>query len=202
MNFLAHAVLAGEEAAVVAGSLAGDFVKGVLKPGHYPERFLLGVRLHRRIDAVSNRLPALRAASARLPANLRRWAPPCIDVMFDHFLARDLAAGRMDCPGHSGFAAYRQWLYELPGANAAWLSDDAQRFFRHARDGDLWAGYADAGRALRAVAHLCERLRQPELTAPMTAALESERAGLNDSYKRAWPELRAAAEGFCAEHTD
>ena len=88
MNFLAHAVLAGNRADVIAGSAAGDFVKGVLYDNQYPKDFLFGIRLHRRIDAFSNQEPNLRISANRLPASLRRIGPPCIDMLADHFLAR------------------------------------------------------------------------------------------------------------------
>lgn len=196
MNFLAHAVLAGHQHDVVLGSLAGDFVKGVLRPGSLPDGVLLGVRLHRRIDAVSNRQPDLRAAVGRLPAELRRYAPPCLDMLIDHFLVADLISGAMRCPGHADFDSYRAWLYALPQRHAKVLTSNAARFFDHAAEGDLYLGYGDWPRLTRAIGHVCERMRQGSLAPAMTAALAADRTALYHAYRSAWPDLAATARDF------
>lgn len=141
MNYLAHAVLAGPDPLLRLGGLMGDFVKGPLPPGTagiagaapLPERLILGLRLHRAIDAYAETHPAFRASRARVSAERRRVAGIMVDLFYDHFLARDWAAwpaapgfsafaANVDVtPAGSGLAAYCAATYALFDAHAALL---------------------------------------------------------------------------------
>ena len=57
MNFLAHALLAGDDDDDRIGGLMGDFVKGLL-PAGLPLALASGVALHRAIDSYADRHPA------------------------------------------------------------------------------------------------------------------------------------------------
>ena len=56
--------------------MLGDFVKGRVSESLPPE-LRAGIRLHRRIDAFSNRLADTKPSIARLGAELRRGRAPC-----------------------------------------------------------------------------------------------------------------------------
>ena len=88
MNDLAHFQLAAADDGWLVGALLGDHVKGLLRDGDWPEDWLTGMRLHRRIDAVTDRHPALEPCRASLPAAWRRYAGIIIDISLDHWLAR------------------------------------------------------------------------------------------------------------------
>jgi len=171
-------------------------VKGVLYDGDFPTDFLLGVRLHRRIDAFSNSQPDLRASVKRLPRSLRRFAPPCIDVLADHFLATNLEANDGKLLGHADFGNYRTWLYSLLEQHKQLLSVDAQQFFAHVRRTDLLLGYADWARLQRVIEHVCKRLGRPELGKPMAAAMQSQLDNLALDFEAYWPALNAEAQRF------
>ena len=85
MNHLAHALLAAEAPLLLAGALAGDFVKGRLDLLPFP-RLVAGIRMHRGVDAYTDRHPVWRRSRARLAP--RRVAGVVVDVAYDHFLAR------------------------------------------------------------------------------------------------------------------
>ena len=207
MNFLAHAVLAGNNAGVIAGSLAGDFVKGVLKDGDYPADFLLGIRLHRRLDAFSNSEPALRRSAGRLPDNLRRIAPPCIDVLADHFLAEaaynDAAAflPRMyaDRNGEISLENYEASLHSILASLDHLLTDDARRFFNHASATRLFSDYRNFDRAARGIAHVCERLDRATLAERVTGTLLDQRSELQADFSDYWPALVGEARRFLGQ---
>ncbi|MBV2134360.1 DUF479 domain-containing protein [Pseudomonas sp. MAP12] len=86
MNYLAHLHLGGPQPGQLLGSLYGDFVKGPLA-GCYPPDVEAAIRLHRRIDAYTDRHPLVRTAVARFPAARRRYAGILLDLFFDHCLA-------------------------------------------------------------------------------------------------------------------
>lgn len=88
MNYLAHLVLSGEASDGMVGNFIGDAVKGA------PERqvsagIAQGVRLHRWIDGYADAHPAARKARARLRPLLGRFSAVGVDLLYDHFLARN-----------------------------------------------------------------------------------------------------------------
>ena len=88
MNHLAHALLAGDAPLLLAGNVAGDFVKGRLDRLPFTP-LLAGIRMHRGIDAYTDRHPVWRRSRARVAP--RRVAGVIVDVAYDHFLARHFA---------------------------------------------------------------------------------------------------------------
>lgn len=90
MNFLAHALLAGDHPADRVGGLLGDFVKGPL-PAGLPPALASGVALHRAIDSFAETHPAFRASRARVGSERRRLAGILVDLFYDHLLARQWA---------------------------------------------------------------------------------------------------------------
>ena len=90
MNYLAHLHLGGDSPAQLLGSLYGDFVKGPLA-GRFPADLEVAIRLHRQIDAFTDRHLLVEQARARFPAERRRTSGILLDLFFDHCLARDWA---------------------------------------------------------------------------------------------------------------
>lgn len=92
MNHLAHAHLAADGSnAYRAGSVLGDFIKGVIDDSQWPCDVAQGLRFHRRIDGFTDRHPVSAECRQRFPADWRRLAGPCLDVIWDHFLSRQWA---------------------------------------------------------------------------------------------------------------
>jgi acyl carrier protein phosphodiesterase len=87
LNFLAHALLAGEHPALIVGGVIGDWIKGPL-PGVLPDDLARGVALHRAIDSFADSQPAFRRSRSRISADRRRYAGVLVDVIYDHLLAR------------------------------------------------------------------------------------------------------------------
>lgn len=87
MNHLAHFHLAGDCEFLVVGALLGDYLKGPLD-GTRPDALWRGVRLHRRIDALTDGDPAVRALRSCFVGEERRLAGIVIDVLFDYLLTR------------------------------------------------------------------------------------------------------------------
>ncbi|MCX8957963.1 ACP phosphodiesterase [Erwinia psidii] len=86
MNFLAHLHLATLAGSSLTGNLMADYVRG--NPhGMWPEQIAQGIQLHRRIDAMTDSLPEVRAARALFRGQTWRVAPIALDIIWDHFLA-------------------------------------------------------------------------------------------------------------------
>ncbi len=90
MNFLAHLHLAYLAESSLPGNLLADFVRGN-PDGTYANEVVEGIRMHRRVDVLTDGLPEVREAKAWFRAETRRVAPITLDVMWDHFLSRHWA---------------------------------------------------------------------------------------------------------------
>lgn len=91
MNFLAHALLAGDHPALIVGGVIGDWIKGPL-PGVLPDDLARGVALHRAIDSYVESQPAFCRSRSRISAQRRRYAGVIVDVIYDHLLAHHWTA--------------------------------------------------------------------------------------------------------------
>lgn len=90
MNYLAHLYLADRAGADLAGAILGDFVRGPDMTRFAPE-IAHSIRLHRRIDTITDQHPRVLAAMTRFEPGPRRYAPIILDVLWDYALATDWA---------------------------------------------------------------------------------------------------------------
>lgn len=92
MNYLAHCYLSGENEEILVGNLLEDYVKGRLdspKFDHYPENILKGLKLHRFIDHFTDSSLELKPLKELFYKDFGKYSPPLVDIVFDHFLAKN-----------------------------------------------------------------------------------------------------------------
>src|SRR5207253_4064530 len=71
--------------------MISDFVKGK-KKYDYPTRILAGINLHRSIDEFTDDHPVNKEVSKIFKPAYGRYGPAIVDVLYDHFLAVEIAA--------------------------------------------------------------------------------------------------------------
>lgn len=86
MNFLAHLHLASLADSSLLGNLLADFVRGN-PDGLYSDNIVSGIRMHRRVDVMTDSLPEVKIAREYFRQEFRRVAPITLDVVWDHFLS-------------------------------------------------------------------------------------------------------------------
>jgi len=86
MNYLAHLYLSDPSPLAWAGSLMGDFVKGVV-PETLPAELSRHLRLHRHIDSLTQTSELFQMSRRRLDPRFRYARSVLVDVFYDHFLA-------------------------------------------------------------------------------------------------------------------
>ena len=171
MNFLAHALLAGDAPALIVGGVIGDWIKGPL-PGTLPADLAKGVALHRAIDDFAESHPAFRRSRSRVSAERRRYAGVLVDIFYDHLLARDWATLHQQpldeyCDEVYGLISDR--LHDLPVSAHPALTLMAQE--------DWLTSYAQIEGIADVLARMSRRARQPN-------PLEAWRAGVPG--RRGW----------------
>ena len=197
MNFLAHCALARDFAeqnpelgmqGLLAGAVIGDFIKGPVNPD-WPADLVTGIRLHRRIDALSNQDPAFIQLSEAFPAKLRRFAPIFVDLLLDHALALEWRHYYDDEPNEFSIACY-----SAIDQHRGYLPSHGERFFSYMQDQDLLARYSQwqhvADGASSVVRRLSRRRDIGFTSAEIDMAMQAAVAEAEQTLTGFYPEFR------------
>ncbi|MDN3520833.1 ACP phosphodiesterase [Halomonas ramblicola] len=185
MNFLAHAWLArGGSDDFLYGNLVADGVKG-RDLSAWPAAVAEGIRHHRRVDAFVDAHPVSLEARRRAPQERRRYAGIALDLVWDHFVARELGLASRESPLVR--RSYRL-LAERPAPDR--LAAMAPALVAQ----DWLHRYADFAFTCRAVQGLGQRLSGPNRLAELVPWLEADYAALEADFRRLWPEVLTALE--------
>jgi acyl carrier protein phosphodiesterase len=155
LNFLAHALLAGDTPALIVGGIIGDWIKGPL-PRALPDDLAKGVALHRAIDSYAESNPAFCRSRSRVSADRRRYAGVLVDVFYDHLLARNWPAVN-DRP----LDEYCEWIYRLIEDRLNDLPVSSHRALTLMAEEDWLASYAHIEGIADVLARMSRRARQP-----------------------------------------
>ena len=89
MNYLAHAWLSFHQPEILVGNMISDFVKGK-KRFDFDEGIQRGITLHRNIDTFTDEHEVTKQAKQFFKTSVGLYAGAFLDVVYDHFLARDI----------------------------------------------------------------------------------------------------------------
>ena len=88
MNYLAHIYLSGDNETIRIGNFMADHIKGN-KYKNYPEDIQKGILLHRQIDSFTDGHKIARGSKRRLNERYGLYKGVIIDILYDHFLAKN-----------------------------------------------------------------------------------------------------------------
>ena len=88
MNYLAHIYLSGDNETIRIGNFMADHIKGN-KYKNYPEDIQKGILLHRQIDSFTDSHKIARGSKRRLNERYGLYKGVIIDILYDHFLAKN-----------------------------------------------------------------------------------------------------------------
>ncbi|TVP44181.1 MAG: DUF479 domain-containing protein [Halomonas sp.] len=180
MNFLAHAWLVSASSDdFLYGNLIADGVKG-RDLSDWPTATAQGIRHHRRVDAWVDSHPSVVDARRRAPPAQRRYAGIALDMVWDHFLARD-TLGRAD--SEEIIERCYRLLSARPAPNR--LASMMPLLVEH----DWLRGYADFEFTCRAVAGIGRRLSGPNQLAALVPWLHDDYQTLEQDFQALWPAL-------------
>lgn len=183
MNYLAHLLLSGPNRDVQVGGLLGDFVKGPLR-GELPPSIEQGIRLHRKIDVITDSHPAFMAATRRLPTHWRRYRGILLDIYFDHLLACRWSDFH-DVP----LADFCQDFYRHLARHQAILPARALHFSQVAPRVHWLESYRSPDSLPIVLDNVGKRLRREVALGDAVPALNAERANLQQDFEALMADL-------------
>lgn len=192
MNYLAHLHLADRAGLPLAGAVLGDVVRGRLE-GRFPPLLECSIRLHRRIDVVTDAHPIVAAERARFEHGPRRYAGVLLDILYDHCLALDWPR-----PAES-LEAFAARAAQAVDDEAAWQlaagrpAPAATRFER------LLRSYGSEAGIDRAIAYVAGRLREPQRLHEAARNWPARLPELRTTLPALLADLESAALDFAAE---
>lgn len=189
MNFLAHALLAGDDPALIVGGVVGDWIKGPL-PGVLPADLARGVALHRAIDHHAESHPAFCQSRNRVSAQRRRYAGVLVDVFYDHLLARQWAAVHPQ-----PLEVFCASVYRLIEDRMGELPDTSHHALRMMAREDWLGSYAGIEGIADVLARMSRRARQPN---PLAQG-EQEFLADAEGYSRDFDCWLADTRAYCEQ---
>jgi acyl carrier protein phosphodiesterase len=90
MNFLAHIYLSGDNDLLKIGNFMADGIRGN-DYLNFPEEIKKGILLHRHIDTFTDAHPIYRKSKHRLHEKYGHYSGVIMDILYDHFLAKNWA---------------------------------------------------------------------------------------------------------------
>lgn len=88
MNFLAHLYLSGDNDFIKIGNFMADGIRGK-QYLHFPDEIKKGIILHRAIDTYTDSHDIFKQSTKRLHEKYHHYAGVIVDILYDHFLAKN-----------------------------------------------------------------------------------------------------------------
>lgn len=199
MNYLAHFHLADavarrsgfDDQGLLIGGLLGDFVKGPLRGAH-PHPWEVGIRLHRRIDALTDTHPLTRQCLEDLPKEYRRYGGIMLDLCFDHCLSTQWPRLHPD-----PLPAFNQRTYRQVLDHAADFPRAASRQMQILADYDVLSGMSDWQRIEAMLKRIGQRIVRANPLANCGPTLARQMPTIEARFLELYPQLiEELCDGF------
>ena len=185
MNWLAHLFLSEPTPEFQIGGLLPD-VAPVASLEGLADGFQQGIRRHREIDAFTDTHPVFLRSKSRFAPPLRRFAGILVDVIYDHFLARDWHRYSQQSLGSFADSFYAE-LVARRGAipHVAFTRLEPMK-------ADNWlCSYADVQGVATALRRISMRLSRPFDMSPAANVLTANYAAFEEDFGQFFPDVRA-----------
>ena len=136
MNHLAHLYLSSDNEEEMVGQFIADAVKGNDFNLYSPD-IRKGILLHRWVDSFTDTHDLVKALRAAYRPNLGLYSSVLIDLVFDHYLAKDfhIHAGRE-------LEEFQQFTFGVLNKHEESFPDKMKNYFFHMKDKEFMMKYA------------------------------------------------------------
>lgn len=137
MNFLAHLVLSNDDDDLMIGNFIADSVRSVEWDQFLPE-VVEGIKLHHKIDFFTDNHQVVERSKERLRPTQAKYSPVVVDILYDHFLARNF-----EDYYNSSLPAFAQRAYDLFHRRWDELPLPVQRMLPYMESGNWLVNYGN-----------------------------------------------------------
>ncbi|HZR37245.1 MAG TPA: ACP phosphodiesterase [Nevskia sp.] len=187
MNYLAHLWLTEQAGLPLAGAILGDLVHGRLD-GRFPDALERSIRLHRRVDAVTDSHPLVAEQRAGFGPGARRYAGIVLDLVHDHALVLDWDRYSGEHLGAFARRAAQAVAAEKDGFRLAAMSPPPAWRFRR-----LLLSYGRESGIDQAMRRVASRLKRPQALLEAGGNWRQTLPQVRENLPRLLHDLRAAA---------
>lgn len=194
MNFLAHAFLSFDDPDILTGNMISDFVKGK-KKFDYPQAIQDGIQLHRLIDEFTDFHPITANAKQFFRPAYRLYSGAFVDVVFDHFLAKD----DIQFAPYNGLKEFTQITYQQLETKSVFFPAQFQMMFPYMRMQNWLFGYRTAEGIYKSFGGLVRRSKYLKESEMAFKIFLEHYKDLEQCYFAFFPELKNYAFEKLAE---
>ena len=188
MNYLAHAYLSFRDPDILTGNLISDFVKGK-KKFDYPIGIQKGIHLHRLIDEFTDQHEATAGIKQIFKPAYRLYAGAFADVVYDHFLAKDVE----EFPANS-LIEFSSWVYSSLDNYQDVFPDRFRAMFPYMKQQNWLYNYRLKTGAERSFEGLVRRAAFLHDSRPAFQLLENHYEELQGFYDQFFPSIKEYAK--------
>jgi acyl carrier protein phosphodiesterase len=186
MNYLAHAYLSFNIPDILAGNMMSDYVKG-RKKFDYPEAIQKGMTLHHAIDNFTDEHPITKKAKEYFRADYRLYSGAFVDVVYDHFLARD----ENEFADKHILAAFAKDTYALLESKLPIMPERFQKMFPYMVEQDWLNSYQHNEMIAQSFRGLAKRAAYIDDTTKAYDSFLKNYDSIQTCYDEFFPQLKA-----------
>jgi acyl carrier protein phosphodiesterase len=191
MNFLAHLYLARGDEDLMLGGLLGDFVRGRRAMWSFPYGIREGIRLHRRIDKVTDHARQVKSLRRKFPKEFRRYAGIVIDLAFDYELARN-----WNHYSDIDLQDFDLEVREILQRNDSVLVPRLKDFMAYADRRGLFAAYQFEEEMLFSLAGVGTRLKRTNPLHRVSEIWPELKPDIRETFESVFPEIQSEVTGW------
>jgi acyl carrier protein phosphodiesterase len=184
MNYLAHAWLSFHQPEILVGNMISDFVKGK-KRFEFNEAIQKGIMLHRHIDTFTDDHPVTKAAKQFFKPAVGLYAGAFIDIVYDHFLAKDRHEFKDE-----GLLQFSQFVYTILEENINILPEKFARIFPYMKTDNWLYNYQTLHGIEQSFGGLARRAKYLNNSAEVFIAFETNYKQLQQCYNEFFPGVK------------
>jgi len=187
VNYLAHCFLSGENDEVLFGNFVADGLKRSTTLD-FSRMMKKGIELHRFIDQYTDSHLLVKQSIGILREHQGKFSPVVVDMVFDHFLARNWAL-------YSAISLEQYTLetYARLEAFIPHMPPNVLRMFEHMQRHNWLLSYKEEVGMLQAFSGLSRRTRFPSSMQTAWDGIQMHYQSLNALFLDFFPELQQAS---------
>ena len=187
MNYLAHAWLSFHQPEILVGNMISDFVKGK-KRFEFNEAIQRGIMLHRSIDTFTDEHPVTKAAKQFFKPAVGLYAGAFVDIVYDHFLAKDNNEFKDE-----SLLQFSKFVYRVLEENINALPEKFARIFPYMKSDNWLYNYQTLHGIEQSFGGLARRAKFLNNSVEVFIAFETNYEQLQQCYNEFFPGVKKFA---------